>query len=85
LAHLLLFVIYMFQSGRYYRVTKWVDFFCFLFDIHTVFPHIVSAETILFFWIWKSQSSQYIRPTVTVDKLKCAKTVQGRKPYEEIW
>ena len=33
--------------------------------LHTVFSHIVSAET------------QYIRPKVTVNK--CAETIQGRK------
>ena len=47
----------------------------------TVFPYIVSAETILF-WIWKSKISQYIRPKVTVHK--CEETIQGRKLYEEI-
>ena len=46
------------------------------FWLITVFPHIVSAETILF-WI-----SQYIRPKVTVHK--CAETIQGWKLYEEI-
>ena len=42
---------------------------------YTVFPHIVSAETILF-WIWKSK---YIRPKVTVHK--GAETTQGRKLF----
>ena len=39
-------------------------------DLNDVFPHIVSAETIFFFWI------QYIRPKVTVHK--GAETIQGK-------
>ena len=39
----------------------------------TVFPHIVSEETILF---------EFGNPNVTVHK--CAKTIQGQKLYEEI-
>ena len=47
--------------------------------IHTVFPHIVSAETILFLNL-EIQRSQYIRPKVTVHK--CAETIQGRKLFK---
>ena len=43
----------------------------------TVFPHIVSAETILF-WIWP----YVLWPLVTVHK--CAETIQVQKLYEEI-
>ena len=43
----------------------------------TIFPHIVSAETILF-WIWP----YVLWPLITVHK--CAETIQGRKLYEEI-
>ena len=42
--------------------------------IVTVFPHIVSTETLLF------QRSQDIRPKVTVHK--CAETIQGRKLFK---
>ena len=45
--------------------------------LHTVFPHIVSAETILF-WLWL----YVLWPLITVHK--CAETIQGRKLYEEI-
>ena len=45
--------------------------------IYTKFPHIVSAETILF-WIWL----YVLRPLVIVHK--CAEIIQGRKLYEEI-
>ena len=44
---------------------------------YTVFPHIVSAETILF-WLWP----YVLWPLVTVHK--SAETIQGRKLYEEI-
>ena len=44
---------------------------------HTVFPHIVSTETILF-WLWP----YVLWPLITVHK--CAETIQGRKLYEEI-
>ena len=43
----------------------------------TVFPHIVSAETILFLDL-KIQRSQYIWPKVTH---KCAETIQGGKLF----
>ena len=49
--------------------------------MHTVFPHIVYAETFLFLNL-EIQRSQYIRPKVTVHK--CSETIQGRKLYEEI-
>ena len=39
---------------------------------NTVFPHIVSAETILF-WLWP----YVLWPLITVHK--CAETIQGRK------
>ena len=39
---------------------------------NTVFPHIVSAETILF-WLW----AYVLWPLITVHK--CAETIQGRK------
>ena len=48
---------------------------------HTIFPHIVSTETILFLNL-EIQRSQYMRPKVTVHK--GAETIQGRKIYEEI-
>ena len=49
----------------------------------TVFPHIVSAETIHYYFLdLKIQRSQYKRPKVTVHK--CAETIQGRELYEEI-
>ena len=44
---------------------------------HTVFPHIVSEETILF-WLLP----YVLWPLITVHK--CAETIQGRKLYEEI-
>ena len=44
---------------------------------YTVFPHIVSAKTILF-WLLP----YVLWPLITV--LKCAETIQGRKLYEEI-
>ena len=44
---------------------------------YTVFPRIVSAETILF-WIYP----YVLWPLITVHK--CAETIQGRKLYEEI-
>ena len=47
----------------------------------TVFPHIVSTETILFLNL-EIQRSQYIRPKVTVHE--GVETIQGRKLYEEI-
>ena len=47
------------------------------FKINTVFPHIVSAETILF-WV----RPYVLWPLITVHK--CAETIQGRKLYEEI-
>jgi hypothetical protein len=55
----------------YHLQTMKLNAFCW----HTVFPHIVSAETILF-WIW----SQYIRTKVTVHK--CAETIQRRKLFK---
>ena len=42
---------------------------------NTVFPHIVSAETILF-WLWP----YVLWPLVTVHK--CAETIQGRKLFK---
>ena len=37
---------------------------------YTVFPHIVSTDTILF-WIWKSKChSTYIKPKIAVHKSK---------------
>ena len=42
---------------------------------YTVFPHIVSAETILF-WLWP----YVVWPLITVHK--CAKTIQGRKLFK---
>ena len=47
--------------------------------LHTVFPHIVSTETILFLNL-EIQESQYIRPKVTTHK--CAETIQGRKLFK---
>ena len=41
----------------------------------TVFPHIVSAETILF-WLLP----YVLWPLITVHK--CAETIQGRKPFK---
>ena len=46
-------------------------------NLTTVFPHIVSAETILF-WLWP----YVLWPLISVHK--CAETIQGRKLYEEI-
>ena len=46
---------------------------CSILDSVTVFPHKVSAETIIF---------GFENPKVTVHK--CAETIQGRKLYEEI-
>ena len=46
--------------------------------IHTVFPHIVSAETILFLNL-EIQRSQYIRAKVTVHK--CAETICRMRKY----
>ena len=43
--------------------------------VDTVFPHILSAEIILF-WIW----SQYTSPKFTVHK--CTETTQGRKLFK---
>ena len=43
--------------------------------LHTVYPRIVSAETILF-WIWP----YVLWPLLTVHKI--AETIQGRKLYE---
>ena len=45
----------------------------------TVFPHIVSAETILF-WIWKSKGHN----TWICGNYSREETIQGRKLYEEI-
>ena len=45
-------------------------------ECNTIFPHIVSAETI-FFLSLEIQRSQYIRPKVTIHK--CAETIQGRR------
>ena len=45
----------------------------------TVFPHIVSTETILFLNL-EIQRSQYIRPMVTVHK--GAETIQERKLFK---
>ena len=45
------------------------------FTIHTVFPHIVSVETILF-WIFP----YVLWPLITVHK--CAETIQGRKLFK---
>ena len=42
---------------------------------HTIFPHIVSAETILF-WIWP----YVLWPLITVHK--SAETIQGRKLFK---
>ena len=42
---------------------------------NTVFPHIVSAETILF-WLW----AYVLWPLITVHK--CAETIQGRKVFK---
>ena len=47
--------------------------------LRTVFPHIVSAETILFLDL-EIKGSQYIRPKVTVHK--GAETIQGRKLFK---
>ena len=44
---------------------------------NTVFPHIDSAETILF-WLWP----YVLWPLISVHK--CAETIQGQKLYEEI-
>ena len=52
--------------------------YSFSVKITTVFPHIVSAETI--FFIVEIQRSQYIRPKVTVHK--CAESIQGRKLFK---
>ena len=49
--------------------------FKFLENANTVFPHIVPAETILF-WIWP----YVLWPLVTVHK--CAETIQGRKLFK---
>ena len=46
-----------------------------LIVLHTVFPHIVSAETILF-WILP----YVLWPLITVHK--CAETIQGRKLFK---
>ena len=64
-------------------VTRYVSVLEYLRAIirYTVFPHIVSAETILFLNL-EIQRSQYIRPKVTVHK--GVETIQGRKLYEEI-
>jgi hypothetical protein len=43
-------------------------------DIHTIFLHIVSKETILF-WLWP----YVLWPLITVHK--CAETIQGRKLF----
>ena len=48
------------------QISRWV--------VDTVFPHIVSAETILFLDL-EIQRSQYIRPKVTIHKCEL---------YEEI-
>ena len=45
-------------------------------DPFTVFPHIVSAETILF-WLWP----YVLWPLITVHK--CAETIQGRKLFKD--
>ena len=45
------------------------------YKINTVFPHIVSAETILF-WLW----SYVLWPLMAVHK--CAETIQGRKLFK---
>ena len=57
----------------------------------TVFPHIVSAETI-FFGIWKLQQIQIVTAIFQflLDKLKfcCgnySRTIQRQKLYEEMW
>ena len=44
-------------------------------ELHTVFPHIVSAETILF-WLWP----YVLWPLITLHK--CAETIQGRKLFK---
>ena len=59
----------------------WVSFECkniFEFgNSSTAFPHIVSAETFLF-WLWP----YVLWPLISVHK--CAETIQGRKLYEEM-
>ena len=57
----------------------------FKFDSYTVFPHIVSAATILF-WIyisWKFHivSASYVMKTWIVSSLG-GKTIQGRKLFK---
>ena len=47
--------------------------------VGTIFPHIVSAETILFLNL-EIQRSQYIRLKVTVHK--GAETINGRKLFK---
>ena len=59
------------QTGSWTNMTwSWLTW-C----LHTVFPHIVSAETILF-WLWP----YVVWPLITVHK--CAKTIQGRKLFK---
>ena len=60
------------------HIIFWADFILFTFQKgHTVFPRIVSVETILF-WIWP-----YVQwPLVTVHT--GAETIQGRKLFVEI-
>ena len=64
----------------------------YTFVAHTIFPHIVSEETILF-WIWKLKEIQIVAANFNFlpNKLNFCwgnysreETIQGRKLYEEI-
>ena len=73
--HKLLKFIYSFEIQHIQSKVRWRFHKILWPSQNTIFSHIVSAETILF-WTWKSKGHSASGPK---SQYKCAETIQGRK------